>query len=484
MKRRRWDILLTLMNRLKVIIIFPLIVSAISSCVNSNVVFKPDKQEVKQDKRILQGAESEEPEATAEVEQPQEEEKEAEAEQIEVKEEAPSESDQVNKRILVVSQDGSGDYRKIQDALDRSQPGDTIQVKDGVYVERVDFNRSGTRELPIALINYPDHSPVIDPGGGSYPVDCCPSGGTPRVEFNAEWIILEGFEIRYGWDGVKLYQGHNTVRNNWIHHNLYQGILVVSTGEVLMAGNVIEYNGTDPNTCVRGDGNPSPKHCHGIYMSDYLCSGPSDITIRSNRISNHGGRGIQWNGNGCDTVMAGTLVENNIIENNSWGMTLYHNVEGSVIRNNTFVLEWNPDTNDSTHAFVGIWNSTGNAFYNNIFFTTRGDVRALIGETASTDQNIFDHNIWRVSEQSWMWNDEWLGDFNSKYEATAGDSYSDATSANPGFMDLENGDYHLTSTSDAKDSGNDEECSRMDYDYESRGQDGSCDIGAFEFNEF
>ena len=85
----------------------------------------------------------------------------------------------VNKRLLVVSKDGSGDFSSIQSALDSSQPGDTIQVKDGTYVERVNFHRSGTRQEPITLQNYPNHAPVIDPGGGAYPPECCPTGGTP-----------------------------------------------------------------------------------------------------------------------------------------------------------------------------------------------------------------------------------------------------------------------------------------------------------------
>ena len=103
-----------------------------------------------------------------------------------------------NKRIFIVSKDGSGDYTTIQAAMDNSEPGDTIQVKDGVYKEGVSITKSGTSSQPITLMNYPGHSPVIDPGGGSYPNECCPSSGfPPRVEFRAEWVILEGFEIRY-----------------------------------------------------------------------------------------------------------------------------------------------------------------------------------------------------------------------------------------------------------------------------------------------
>src|SRR3990167_10039057 len=101
-----------------------------------------------------------------------------------------------NKTEFIVTKDGSGDYTTIQAAVDNSKPGDTIQVKDGVYIEGVLVTKSGTSSQPITIMNYPGNSPVIDPGGGKYSNDM-----SRKVELRAEWIILEGFEIRYGQDG-------------------------------------------------------------------------------------------------------------------------------------------------------------------------------------------------------------------------------------------------------------------------------------------
>ena len=134
-----------------------------------------------------------------------------------------------NLRILVVTKDGSGDYTTIQAAVDNSKPGDTIQVKDGVYIEGVLVTKSGTSSQPITIMNYPGNSPVIDPGGGKYSNDM-----SRKVELRAEWIILEGFEIRYGQDGVKVTGGHNTIRGNWIHHSQYQGILGVNSNDLFI----------------------------------------------------------------------------------------------------------------------------------------------------------------------------------------------------------------------------------------------------------
>jgi len=385
----------------------------------------------------------------------------------------------IGKRVLIVSEEGSGDYNNISDAIDDALPGDTIQVKDGIYVERVNIDVSGTRDLPIALVNYPGHNPVIDPGGGEYPTECCPSGGTPRVEINAEWVIVEGFEIRYGWDGIKLYKGHNTIRNNWIHHNKYQGILVVSTNDIFVNGNTIEYNGTDNGTCIIS-GEFSPKHCHAIYLSDFSCEGLDNVTIRGNLLSNQGGRGIQWNGSSCSSSvkMRNTLVENNILENNSWGIVLYYNVENSLIRNNTFVQESYPDTNDSSHTFISIWRSTGNIVANNIFYSTRDDVSGVQIRDSESTQNTFDYNLWKVENEWWVWEGSWRGDFNNYQNVTGWDGNS-IMGKDPALFDLNGGDYHITSGSPARDSGNNQLCALGDLDNELR-DDQACDIGADE----
>ncbi|MGH7849176.1 MAG: right-handed parallel beta-helix repeat-containing protein, partial [Thermodesulfobacteriota bacterium] len=227
---------------------------------------------------------------------------------------------------FIVDQSGEGDYTDIQSAVNDAEPGDVILVKNGTYRGRLVINVSGTSSNPITIMNYPDHSPVIIPG----------ENDIDRVEFNAEHIIFEGFEVRGGWDGIKLYEGNNTVRNCYIHNNITQGILIVSASGITIEGNTIESNGSGDGDCVI-DGEYSPKHCHGIYISDYDCTGLEDILIRNNHIIGHPGRGIQWNGAGCDSKMRNTIVEGNLIENNSWGLALFYNVEGAVISDNVFI---------------------------------------------------------------------------------------------------------------------------------------------------
>jgi len=309
---------------------------------------------------------------------------------------------------FIVAKDGSGDFTTIGAALAQSQPGDVIQVKNGIYVEGIDITRSGTSSEPITLINYPGHSPVIDPGGGAYPSECCTLNGPPRrVEVRAEWIIIEGFEIRHGWDGVKFLKSHNTIRNNWIHHNRYQGVLLISVNDILIEGNTIEYNGTDPGACYdRAWGGESPRHCHAVYLSDYSCTGLANVTISGNILRNQGGRGITWNGLGCVSKSTNTVVDSNMIENNSWGMAVYYNVEGAKITNNVFINNSRPDTNDVDWTFIGIWGSSGNTITNNEFHTVMPEVAAIQVYDNKSKENDVNNNVWRTAGTLWIWGGE------------------------------------------------------------------------------
>ena len=95
------------------------------------------------------------------------------------------------------------------------------------------------------------------------------------------WITIEGFDIRNGYNGIKIYNGNNlTIRRNYIHHNLNQGIFGNGT-RILINGNKINQNGVCGSTC---------KADHGIYMNG------TAITITYNTFYKNLGLGVQWNG--------------------------------------------------------------------------------------------------------------------------------------------------------------------------------------------
>ncbi len=313
--------------------------------------------------------------------------------------------------ILVVNKHGQNDYKTIQEAIDKALPGDTVRVRNGIYNESINIRNSGTRAKPITIEAFPGHKPVIVPGMKT----------AHRVEFNAEWIIFQGFEIKNGGDGIKVYKPNNTIRNNYIHDNEFQGILVVSTDNTLIEGNTIRNNGTCPGCCSNPEwGGTSPKHCHGIYLSDFKCKGVNNTTIRKNRISGHGGRGIQWNGAECSNTMKNTLVDENTIENNSWGMAMYYNVEGAIIRNNRFINNTRPKTDDKTWTFIGIWGSQNNTIVENEFSSTLDDFSPLQVFDRTSSKNMVDRNVWQSIDQSWKWNGLSRKNFAKEYQKITG----------------------------------------------------------------
>ena len=60
---------------------------------------------------------------------------------------------------IIVAKDGSGDYEKIQDAIDAAQGGDTIRVWEGTYEENVVMDKT------LSLVGNGSDVVTIDGGG-------------------------------------------------------------------------------------------------------------------------------------------------------------------------------------------------------------------------------------------------------------------------------------------------------------------------------
>ena len=65
--------------------------------------------------------------------------------------------------IIYVDDDGNADYTKIQDAINNSNPGDTIFVYNGTYHENIIVNKTS-----IQLIGESKHSTIVDGSGFEY----------------------------------------------------------------------------------------------------------------------------------------------------------------------------------------------------------------------------------------------------------------------------------------------------------------------------
>ena len=261
---------------------------------------------------------------------------------------------------VVVAQDGTGNYTTIQPALSAAQPGDVIEVKDGTYPEALTIAQNGEPNYPIMLVNYPGSKPVIA-------LSCTAQGQSVNLAGN--WLVLNGFEIVNGWDGVDVYGSNNLITNNYIHDNCGQGILVASAHDVAIDHNRIESNGLL---------SPSNSHIHGIYFSDYYMKGMYNLTVSNNSLSNHAGAGIQsWDPTAHKKNL---LVQNNSFNSNAFEI-IFTNTDSSLVTGNTFTHDSYPTTTFSQSAILWLELDTSISFSNNTFHY--GITQPMTGSTAN-----------------------------------------------------------------------------------------------------
>jgi hypothetical protein len=209
----------------------------------------------------------------------------------------------------------------------------------------INFKKSGTQSAPIKLLNAPGEFPVID---------CIDYRKVHRVLIqNAAgynnaigWITIEGFEIRDCYDGLKIYNAHDTtIRRNWIHHNRNQGVHGNGT-RVLFDRNMFNHNGrfaicvTTQSVCNKD---------HGLYMNG------TAITVTNNLFYDNLASGIQLNGGSKSVYKPTAHARPEFAASANW-----------VIANNTFAYQANAPG-------IIVWGSTCNnaRIENNIFYENR-----------------------------------------------------------------------------------------------------------------
>lgn len=173
-------------------------------------------------------------------------------------------------------------WRTVAYATNNMVAGDTTYVRGGTYSEKiVRFGRSGTSSAPIKLLNAPGEFPIINfiDKNQFHKLLIQNFAGYWKA---IGWITIEGFELRNGYEGIKVYNGHDVaIRRNWIHHNSSQGIIGNGT-RISIDRNKINHNGPFAT-------NPTSTFAHGMYVSG------TAWTIMNNLIYENLGYGIQMN---------------------------------------------------------------------------------------------------------------------------------------------------------------------------------------------
>jgi len=214
---------------------------------------------------------------------------------------------------LYVGGNGTGNYSKIQDAIDDANDGDTVFVYDdsAPYYENVVVNKS------INLIGENRDTTVID-GGGSGDV----------VWVKADWVNISGFTIRNGNDGIYTDSNCNTITGDNIISNEDDGIKLRESDFNIITGNNISEN--------RGD---------GVYITD---SYKNNLSL--NTINNNNAYGIR-----LSESLNGSVFKNTILHNRYSGIVigLSSNI---IIEKNAISESFYDDYNGEGIVLIDSWN--------------------------------------------------------------------------------------------------------------------------------
>lgn len=223
------------------------------------------------------------------------------------------------------------DYPTIQQAVDASADGDTVEVAPGTYYEQITF---GTHQVTVESSDGPEATII----------DATFLGAV--VYFGAastRQATIKGFTITHGKGtyyagGIQADGGSPTIQGNIIKDNLGEALgngISLNNTSALVIDNHITHNDNDQEAFGGGGGG-------GIGVSGMSCPDPScGAEIRNNVIENNSvnnfttGGGIYMNGAGS-TKIIGNVIRGNSAQTEGGGIGMV-NDSNPDIENNLIV---------------------------------------------------------------------------------------------------------------------------------------------------
>jgi cysteine-rich repeat protein/parallel beta-helix repeat protein len=399
------------------------------------------------------------------------------------------------------------DAASIQVALNAAQAGDTVQVRQGVYAEKVSFPRSGDATNGfITLTAFPGDAPIIDGTGVS--------GANLVLIEDRSYLKVIGFELRnnlnvHDGSGVRILGAgtHLEIRDNRIHDvrgNDAMGITVYGTAPspidtltidgnqiydcqpyrseaLTLNGNVSNFavtNNTvrdvdnigidciggetdiqpDPgkvarNGVVRGNTVLRANQRGGGYAGGIYVDGGRDITVENNLVVG-ADIGIEIGAENAGIVAQNVVVRNNVLAQNIRAGLAFGGYQASVGRVQSCRFEhnttWQNDTSGSGFGELWIQYAENNSVRDNLFVSTAQDL--LIESDAGNIGNALDYNLFfSPGAPQFVWNGTAYAGFAAYRAGAVQDAHSLFT--DPVLVDAAGGDFHLTAASPAVDAG-------------------------------
>ena len=409
-------------------------------------------------------------------------------------------------------------WRTITRAANTMVAGDTVYVRAGTYHERVMPANSGTPGNFISYKRYGTDTVTID-GTGVPVLDLGylsdPAKENGLFDIRKSYIKVDGFRI---WNsdfagvmvntdlgglagaelsniyiencdiqnnassGMSLYKTDGLyILNNYFENNQTMAGLPQQRQETCsllgctnfeVSNNTFYNNGMETLDCKVGCsygkifGNDISGHISsGIYL-DAWDAYEHDIEIYNNRIhdsTNSGARGISLGVENYGTLEDITVYNNIIYNNPALGITTtwYSNgpmddikIINNTVYNNGTVDNWGGGIIQDYPAATNVIIRNNIADGNNHF-----SIKVSVNCTATVDYNL-------------------IHDFKSASYETKGTNYQEG---DPMFVNPGSSDFHIQSSSIAKDHGTSSLAPSFDYDGVTRPQEFDYDIGAYEY---
>jgi len=270
-------------------------------------------------------------------------------------------SESSSARTITVDDSGGADHETIQDALNASDDGDTIQVREGVYRENVKI------ETSVSLVGDGWETTTIDGGWNTH-----------TVWVKADWVNITGFTVTEGRDaGIHVRGARCRISGNNCSNNEYGIYFRSEANNGTIENNICsyndnyginldlaDYNSIEKNTCERNrwDGITLRYSMHNVVGNNtcrdnkgdgiHLYSQAHHNTIYRNICENNDDLGINLeNSKHC-------TVRENTCRGNAFGMTLrsarYNRLEANQMTGEGLYIDGSKDifwnTNDIANS--------------------------------------------------------------------------------------------------------------------------------------